>query len=159
MIGAPSAYASKAYWTADDTAIPSDMRGYHLFIDGVNPLWGQNGTDNKRTMELTHDGLELCLNDWSKENNLCHKIIVTPSAFNATYYVGFFVLPKSANQSQLGIDLNSKYHGIGVGVGLGNGHFDIDKLYQDVETARYCIEDHHSKYGTDEFNECFKLAS
>jgi hypothetical protein len=159
MIGAPGAYAGKGYWTADDTAIPSDMRAYHLFIDGVNPVWGQNGTDNKKIMELTHDGLELCLG-WGErsDHEVCHNITVTPSAFNATYDTGVFVLP-SANQSDLGMDLHTKYQRVGVGIGLGNGHFDIDKLYQDVITVHVCVDHYHFKRGTDKFYECWNAVS
>jgi hypothetical protein len=60
LIGTPSAFASKAYWTPFDTA-PSNANSYHLFIDGVNPAFGQNGTENKKPMEITHSGLKFCL--------------------------------------------------------------------------------------------------
>jgi hypothetical protein len=159
MMGAQSAYeAQKPYWTATDKNIPPDMKAYHLFIDGVNPVWGQNGSDNKKTMQLTHDGLKLCLGDYNGDL-VCHDITVTPSAFNATYDVGFFVVPRSVNESQLGMGLSTKYQHVMVGIGLGNGHFDIDKLYQDVITFRACIEDYHLKPGTDKFDECFKMVS
>ena len=67
MIGAQSAMASqKPYWTATDKNIQPDMKAYHLFIDGVNPVWGQNGTSNKKIMELSHDGMETPSLDWGK---------------------------------------------------------------------------------------------
>jgi hypothetical protein len=55
-IGAPSAFAIQTYWTPFDTA-PSNSNSYHMFIDGVNPAFGQNGTENKKLMEITHNGL------------------------------------------------------------------------------------------------------
>ena len=68
MIGAQSAMASqKPYWTATDKNIQPDMKAYHLFIDGVNPVWGQNGTSNKKIMQLSHDGLKLCLGDYNND--------------------------------------------------------------------------------------------
>jgi hypothetical protein len=57
------------------------------------------------------------------------------------------------------MDLSTKYEHVRVGIGLGNGHFDIDKLYQDVMTYRACIGDHHLKPGTDKFHECFEMVS
>ena len=161
MIGAPSAYAAKPYWTADDTAIPSNMRAYHLFIDGVNPVWGQNGTENKKIMELSHDGLELSLY-WGNGSGqeVSHKITVNPSTFNATYDAGFFVVPVSVNQSDLGMNLHTKYQHVHVGIpGFNNGHFDIDKLYQDVITVHVCVDHYHFKQGTDKFYECWNAVS
>ena len=67
--------AMKPYWTAYNTAIPSDMRAYHLFIDGVNPVCDQNGTD-KRTIALSHDGLKLGL-EYGDRPIVYHNIIVT----------------------------------------------------------------------------------
>jgi hypothetical protein len=94
----------------------------------------------------------------SSDREVCHNITVTPSAFNATYDTGFFVLP-SANQSDLGMDLHTKYQHVGVGLGLGNGHFDIDKLYQDVITVHVCVDHNHFKQGTDKFYECWNAVS
>ena len=160
-LGAPSVMANKGLWLADNSVVPPGMVAYHLFIDGVNPVWGQNDRDNRKTMELSHDGLRLCLtNNWGNKTYVCHKITVTPSAFNATYDAGFFLIPTSVNQSQLGVDLDTKYQKVGVGVGLNGktSHIDMDMLYQDVSTVRYCIEDHHLKPGTDKFHECFEMA-
>jgi hypothetical protein len=148
----------KGYWAATDKNLPPNMKAYHLFIDGVNPVWGQNGTDNKKTIQLTHDGLEICLS-WRADRELCHNVTVNPSAFNVTYDAGFFVLPTTVNQSQLGIGLDTKYQDVGVGVGLGNGHIDLDMLYVDVSIFRSCIEYYHYKPGTDKFHECFEALS
>jgi hypothetical protein len=152
----------KGYWTADDATIPSNMRAYHLFIDGVNPLWGQNGTDNKRTIQLAHDGLQLGLEYGdSFKPVVFHKIIVTPSAFNATYDAGFFVVPKSLNESKILVSLKTKYLDTGYGVPLDGAtpHIDMDPLYVDVTAARICFEQYHLKPGTDKFYECFEEQS
>ena len=159
MIGAQSAMASqKPYWSATDKNIQPDMKAYHLFIDGVNPVWGKNGTDNKEIMELSHDGLKLCLGDYNNDL-VCRNITVTPSAFNVIYDTGFFVIPRSVNQSDLGIDLDTKYQHVGEGVGFGNGHFDIDKLYQDVITVHVCVDKYHFKQGIEKFGECWNAIS
>lgn len=162
LIGALNVYAAKPYWTPTDTAIPSDMRAYHLFIDGVNPLWGQNGTDNKRTMQLTHDGLQLGL-EYSDSTKpiVFHKIIVTPSAFNATYDAGFFVVPKSLNESKIDVMLKTKFLGAEDGQALKGptSRIDVDMLYSDISTYRFCIEHHHVKPGTHKFLECYEGAS
>ena len=104
--------------------------------------------------------IELSL-DWGKgsDQQVSHKITVTPSAFNATYDVGFFVVPMSVNQSDLGMDLHTKYQHVGVGVGFGNGHFDIDKLYQDVITVHVWVDHYHFKQGTEKFGECWDAVS
>ena len=52
----------------------------------VNPVWGQKDHNSKKIMELSHDGLRLCLGRY-----VCHRITVTPSPFNATYDAGFFL--------------------------------------------------------------------
>ena len=48
---------------------------------------------------------------------LCHKIIVTSSAFNATYDAGFFLVPMDLNESKIWVTLQTKYQGVSVGVG------------------------------------------
>jgi hypothetical protein len=75
MIGAQSAMAGKGYWTANNSSILPNMNAYHLFIDGVNPVWGQKDHNSKKIMESSHDGLRLCLGRY-----VCHRITVTPSA-------------------------------------------------------------------------------
>ena len=153
MIGAQSVMASqKPYWTVTDKNIKPDMKAYHLFIDGVNPVWGQNGTERKKIMESSHNGLKLCLGEI-----LCHNITVTPSAFNATYDTGHFVVPRSMNP--LGIGLETKYQHVGVGIPLDNGHIDLDKLYEDVITVHTCVDHYHFKQGTEKFNECWNAIS
>jgi len=162
LIGLPSAYASKAYWTSSETA-PSNANSFHLFIDGVNPAFGQNGTENKKLMEITHNGLQFCLswaqgNEYGKE--ICRNITVTPSAFNATYDTGFFVVPKTENQSSLMMFLTSRYHDIGVGLCLCNGHFDMGELYNNVSVEYACTDEYyHFKPDGDKYNECWKALS
>jgi hypothetical protein len=90
---------------------------------------------------------------------VCRKIAVTPSAFNATYQTGFFLIPKSANQSNLAINLGTKYKNVGVGIGLGNGHIDMDLLYQDVSAAHSCVDYYHFKPGTEKYHECWNALS
>jgi hypothetical protein len=160
LISTQGVYAQKPYWTATDKNIPPDMKAYHLIIDGVNPVWGQNGTDNKRTMQLSHDGLKLGLEYGDKPIDY-HNIIVTPSAYNATYDAGFFVVPKSLNESKISIGLKTKYIGAWVGEMLHGptSHINIDMLYSDVSTYRFCIEHYHVKPGTQKFLECYEGAS
>jgi len=108
MICAPGAYAGKGYWTADDTLFQQICVHITYLSMGLIPFVVRTAQTIK-IMELTHDGLELCLG-WGErsDHEVCHNITVTPSAFNATYDTGFFVLP-SANQSDLGMDLHTKY--------------------------------------------------
>ena len=107
-------------------------------------------------MELSHDGLRLCLGRY-----VCHRITVTPSPFNATYDAGFFVVPMSVNQIELGMSLDTKYQNVGVGVGLDGrtSHIDMDMLYTDVIVVRSCIENYHVHPGTDKFHECYERLS
>ena len=57
------------------------------------------------------------------------------------------------------MNLHTKYEHVGVGIGLGNGHFDVDKLYQDVITVHVCVDQYHFKQGTEKFNECWNAVS
>jgi hypothetical protein len=154
--------AMKPYWTPYNTAIPSDMRAYHLFIDGVNPVWGQNGTDNRKTMQLTHEGLRVGLEYGdSFKPIIFHKIIVSPSAINATYDAGFFIVAENLNESKIWVILKTKYIGAETGQQLqgATSHVDLGVLYSDVSTYRFCIEHHHVKPGTQKFHECYEGAS
>ena len=75
---------SRLYWTAEVGPAPPNMKKYHLFVDGVNPAWGQNGIDNKKTMKLSHDGLTLCLYYGEIGPTICHEVTNIPSTLNST---------------------------------------------------------------------------
>ena len=53
--------SAKGYWAANDTAILSSMRAYHIFIDRVNEVFGPYATNAKKDKQLTHDGLQVGL--------------------------------------------------------------------------------------------------
>src|SRR6476659_2121336 len=91
MICAPGAYAGKGYWTADDTLFQQICVHITYLSMGLIPFVVRTAQTIK-IMELTHDGPELCLGWVKVVTEVCHNINVTPSAFNATYDTGFFVL-------------------------------------------------------------------
>lgn len=68
-------------------------------------------------------------------------------------------MPKSLNESNISIGLKTKYIGAGVGEMLNGptSHINIDMLYSDVSTYRFCIEHYHVKPGTQKFHECLVL--
>jgi hypothetical protein len=82
------AFVIKGYWTANDVPVPSGMKKYHIFADGVYP----SSTD--RICKLVNDGLKICVSDRNGfAPSVCHPITNIPSAPNSTIDAGYFIVP------------------------------------------------------------------
>jgi hypothetical protein len=149
----------KGYWTADDATIPSNMRAYHIFVDGLDPLWAASDANGRKNLELTYDGLQVGLKYGETFTPVIfHKITVAPAAVNSTVDAGFFVVPKSLNEGKMWVMLKTKYLDAENGHPLSGStyHIDIDLLYEDIISYRACVENYHLKPGTDKFHECYE---
>ena len=63
MIDAQNAYASKGYWTANDSGTPEHMETYHLFLVGTYPSSKFIGA------ELVNQNVTVCLDFTTNRNN------------------------------------------------------------------------------------------
>ena len=118
-----SAFVIQGYWTANDVPVPSGMKKYHIFADGVYP----SSTD--RIYKLVNDGLKICVSDRKGfAPSVCHPITNIPSAPNSTIDAGYFIVPNGyMDEGPVSVNAETKYQGIGVGE-AGDGpvhHIDI----------------------------------
>ena len=141
------------YWTASDSGTSGRMETYHLFLVGTYPSSKFIGA------ELVNQNVTVCLDFTTNQNNsgaaVCHPIKESeiPLKNDSVVDAGFFVVPRSLNESDANICVQVGYRNLYSCD--HNGGFDpysvsYPKLFYDMRNdiynvARaydYCIHNH-----------------
>jgi len=156
--------ANTAYWTASSSFVPYGFQKYHLYLYGSYP------SSTNEAIKIVNEHLKVCL-DFSPNEKpyICHRIPASqiPPANDSIIDAGFFVVPSSLNASNAGACVSVDYHNMySCGGTAGSFNHEVYSLfygnmnyliYDDAFAVHACIEDHHLKEGTKDFNFCMKM--
>jgi hypothetical protein len=159
--------ASRGYWTPSDSYPPKGLKSYHIFLDETFPSSAFRGA------KLANQNITSCLdfrpNDTNPKPLVCHPINEgdIPRTNDSILDAGFFVVSDRLNASDatacVRVGYNNWYSCAGTGdhswdLFIPNIHYNMDRLiYDDISAFDACINEHHLKEGTKDFDFCMKI--
>lgn len=151
--------AMKGYWT-NNSHSPAGLRSYLLFLDGTYPSYVA------RNIKLLNQNLFVCLEFRNyTEPFVCHQIKESeiPKTNDSILDVGYFVVSDKLNETAAEACI-SGYHNWDL---CNSQTIDADSAYGDTKILEHmaptyddvwvndaCLNYHHLKEGTPEFQDC-----